>query len=103
VFPAAAGNDHHVGMPRVWRKLKAMAIFTDVWMHDLRHGFASIAVADGSSRLNGRVSKGLPYRHAGSDKCPDPPTTLAMNHRTPQVRLNLLRLTPSFDRRSTSF
>lgn len=49
VFPAATGNGHHVGMPRVWRKLKAMAGLKDVRMHDLRHGFASIAVADGSS------------------------------------------------------
>ena len=36
-------------MPRVWRKLKAMARLKEVRMHDLRHGFASIAVADGSS------------------------------------------------------
>lgn len=49
VFPAASGKGHHVGMPRVWRKLKAMARLEDVRMHDLRHGFASIAVADGSS------------------------------------------------------
>ncbi|MFO1086752.1 MAG: tyrosine-type recombinase/integrase [Reyranellaceae bacterium] len=49
VFPAATGAGHHVGMPRVWRKLKAMARLSDVRMHDLRHGFASIAVADGSS------------------------------------------------------
>lgn len=49
VFSAATGKGHHVGMPRVWRKLKAMAGLKDVRMHDLRHGFASIAVADGSS------------------------------------------------------
>jgi integrase len=56
VFPAARGNGHHVGMPRIWRKLRAMARLQDVRMHDLRHGFASIAVADGSSLyLIGRV------------------------------------------------
>ena len=49
VFPASTGKGHHVGMPRIWRKLKAMAGLKDVRMHDLRHGFASIAVADGSS------------------------------------------------------
>ena len=49
VFPASTGKGHHVGMPRVWRKLTAMARLKDVRMHDLRHGFASIAVADGSS------------------------------------------------------
>ena len=56
VFPAASGKGHHVGMPRIWRKLRAMARLQDVRMHDLRHGFASIAVADGSSLyLIGRV------------------------------------------------
>ena len=49
VFPAASGKGHHVGMPGVWRKLKALARLKDVRMHDLRHGFASIAVADGTS------------------------------------------------------
>ncbi|TAJ91967.1 DUF4102 domain-containing protein [bacterium] len=49
VFPAARGQGHHVGMPRVWRKLRASARLKDVRMHDLRHGFASIAVADGDS------------------------------------------------------
>ena len=49
VFPAATGKGHHVGMPRVWRKLRASARLKDVRMHDLRHGFASIAVADGDS------------------------------------------------------
>jgi len=49
VFPAATGKGHHVGMPRVWRKLRASARLEDVRMHDLRHGFASIAVADGDS------------------------------------------------------
>lgn len=49
VFPAATGKGHHVGMPRVWRKLRASARLRDVRMHDLRHGFASIAVADGGS------------------------------------------------------
>lgn len=49
VFPAARGKGHHVGMPRVWRKLRTMAKLKDIRMHDLRHGFASVAVADGSS------------------------------------------------------
>ena len=49
VFPAARGKGHHVGMPGVWRKLRAAARLKDVRMHDLRHGFASVAVADGGS------------------------------------------------------
>ena len=36
-------------MPRVWRKLRTWARLPDVRMHDLRHGFASVAVAAGSS------------------------------------------------------
>ncbi len=49
VFPAARGKGHHVGMPRVWRKLRTSARLKDIRMHDLRHGFASIAVAGGDS------------------------------------------------------
>ena len=49
VFPASRGKGHHVGVPRIWRKLRTMARLKDVRIHDLRHGFASIAVADGSS------------------------------------------------------
>jgi integrase len=49
VFPATRGKGHHVGMPRVWRKLRTWARLPDVRMHDLRHGFASVAVADGNS------------------------------------------------------
>ena len=49
VFPATRGKGHHVGMPGVWRKLRAAAGLKDVRMHDLRHGFASVAVADGGS------------------------------------------------------
>ena len=49
VFPATRGDGHHVGMPGVWRKLRAAARLKDVRMHDLRHGFASVAVADGGS------------------------------------------------------
>jgi integrase len=49
VFPAARGNGHHVGLPSVWRKVASAAGLKGVRIHDLRHGFASIAVADGSS------------------------------------------------------
>jgi len=49
VFPGARGDGHHVGMPAIWRRVRAMARLNDVRMHDLRHGFASVAVADGSS------------------------------------------------------
>lgn len=69
VFPAARGKGHHVGMPGVWRKLKAMAKLKDLRMHDLRHGFASIAVADGSSlylvgKVLGHVQASTTQRYA---------------------------------------
>ena len=49
VLPAARGNGHLVGLPRTWRKIAKSAGLQDVRLHDLRHGFASVAVAAGSS------------------------------------------------------
>jgi integrase len=49
VLPAAKGNGHLVGLPRVWGKIAKAAGLTGVRLHDLRHGFASVAVADGAS------------------------------------------------------
>ena len=49
VFPAARGEGHHVGLPAVWRKVSKAAGLHGVRIHDLRHGFASVAVAGGSS------------------------------------------------------
>lgn len=49
VFPATRGKGHHVGLPAVWRKVTKAAGLRDVRIHDLRHGFASVAVAGGSS------------------------------------------------------
>jgi len=49
VLPAARGNGHLVGLQRAWRKIAKAAGLDDVRLHDLRHGFASVAVAAGSS------------------------------------------------------
>ncbi len=49
VFPATRGKGFHLGVPAVWRKLVKAAGLEGVRMHDLRHGFASFAVADGDS------------------------------------------------------
>src|SRR5262249_33663995 len=49
VLPAVKGNGHLVGLPRAWRKIAKAAALEGVRLHDLRHGFASAAVADGSS------------------------------------------------------
>jgi integrase len=49
VLPAARGNGHLIGLQRAWRKIAKTAGLHDVRLHDLRHGFASVAVAAGSS------------------------------------------------------
>ena len=66
VFPAARGEGPTVGVPRAWKAVKARADalaarraeeagnpspapLADVRLHDLRHTFASFAVADGAS------------------------------------------------------
>ena len=49
VFPATRGDGHHLGVPAIWRKLVKAAGLKGVRLHDLRHGFASFAVADGDS------------------------------------------------------
>lgn len=49
VFPAARGNGHYVGLPKVWSLIRAQAGLEDVTLHTLRHSFASFAVASGDS------------------------------------------------------
>ncbi len=49
VFPASKGDGHFEGVPKVWRRVRERAGLSDVRMHDLRHSFASVAVAGGAS------------------------------------------------------
>ncbi len=68
VFPAAFGDSFSVGLPKAWDRVKAKASLiarqhleedgadvsrapdlSDVRLHDLRHSYASFAVADGAS------------------------------------------------------
>lgn len=68
VLPALKGDGHYVGLPNVWAKVKARAdeilrqraydagkdardvrSVLNVRLHDLRHSFASFAIADGAS------------------------------------------------------
>src|SRR5262249_19222341 len=54
-----AGNPHllpgdrpgksFVGIQKPWQRIRALAGLTDVRIHDLRHAFASVAVAGGES------------------------------------------------------
>jgi len=68
VLPAMKGDGHYVGLPHHWEKVRFRAdaiarkraeeagehpddvpTLTDVRLHDLRHSFASFAIADGAS------------------------------------------------------
>jgi integrase len=49
VFPAARGEGHAIGLRRAFTKVRAEANLDGLRIHDLRHSFASFAVADGAS------------------------------------------------------
>lgn len=38
-------NGHLIGLPKIWRRIRAKASLEDVRLHDLRHSFASVAAA----------------------------------------------------------
>ena len=81
VLPAMKGDGHYVGLPHAWEKVKARAdviarrratelgedpdlvrSYADVRLHDLRHSFASFAIADGASLF--MVGKVLGHKQA---------------------------------------
>lgn len=81
VLPALKGDGHYVGLPHVWTKVKARAEqilkqraieaskdprdvrpLVPVRLHDLRHSFASFAIADGASLF--MVGKILGHKQA---------------------------------------
>ena len=62
VFPATSGNGHFVGLRKIWENIRKRAGLNDVRIHDLRHSFASIAVAGGDSLY--LVGKALGHRQA---------------------------------------
>lgn len=62
VFPAASASGHFVGLRKIWEQIRARAGLDDVRIHDLRHSFASVAVAGGDSLY--LVGKVLGHRQA---------------------------------------
>ncbi len=48
VFPSAHGDTSYQGTPKVWRKVCLTAGIGPVRIHDLRHTFASTALAEGA-------------------------------------------------------
>jgi len=49
VLPGATGTGHYIGLQKDWERVRSRAGLAGVRVHDLRHSFASFAVADGNS------------------------------------------------------
>jgi integrase len=49
VFPASRSDGHFEGVVKVWQNVRERAGLPGVRLHDLRHSFASVAVANGAS------------------------------------------------------
>lgn len=49
VLPGLDGSHHFVGIQRPWRRIRDKAGLANLRIHDLRHGFASMAAASGES------------------------------------------------------
>jgi integrase len=57
-------GQHFVGIQHVWQRVRAKAKLPDVRLHDLRHSFASVAVAGGESLY--LVSKVLGHKQVAT-------------------------------------
>ena len=69
VFPAIKGDGHIIGIRRAFAKACVRAKVEGVRLHDLRHSFASFAIADGASlflvgKLLGHASARTAERYA---------------------------------------
>ncbi|MEJ0095196.1 MAG: site-specific integrase [Methylocella sp.] len=78
VFPAARGEGHAIGLRRAFAKASAKAVLPGLRIHDLRHSFASFAIADGASlfligKLLGHASARTTerYTHLSGDPLQD--------------------------------
>lgn len=78
VFPATRGSGHIIGLRRVFAKACERAELEGLRVHDLRHSFASFAIADGASlfligKLLGHASSRTTerYAHLGGDPLQD--------------------------------
>jgi integrase len=49
VLPAAKGNGNYTGLQKDWERVRERARLPGLRIHDMRHSFASFAVADGHS------------------------------------------------------
>ncbi len=60
VFPATSGEGPFQGLPKIWRTVRRRAGLDDVRLHDLRHGFASVAASQGAPLTH--IGKALGHR-----------------------------------------
>jgi integrase len=60
VLPAARGSGPYTGLQKDWERIRERARLPGVRLHDLRHSFASFAVADGHTLF--LVGKALGHR-----------------------------------------
>ncbi len=80
VLPGDTVSGHFVGIQKPWQRVRKLAKLQDVRLHDLRHGFASVAVASGDSLY--LVGKVLGHRQASTTEryshlAPDPVRAVA--------------------------
>ena len=62
VLPAARGDAHYTGLQKDWERVRVRAGLLGLRLHDLRHSFASFAVADGNTLF--MVGKVLGHKQA---------------------------------------
>jgi len=90
VFPAARGSGHAVGIRKALRKAVVTAKSSDLRVHDLRHSFASFAIADGASlflvsKLLGHASSRTAERYAHLAGDPLLTAAAAVGRRLPEI------------------
>jgi integrase len=62
VLPAAKGDGPYMGLQKDWERIRDRAGLAGVRLHDLRHSFASFAIADGHALF--LVGKALGHKQA---------------------------------------
>jgi integrase len=95
VLPGDRPGGYFVGIQKPWQRVRALAGLLDVRLHDLRHAFASVAVAGGDSLFI--VGKLLGHRQARTTEryahlAPDPAKAVA--DRTAERLADMLRVKP---------
>ncbi len=73
VFPAARGEGHFIGLPKVLDRLYAAAAIEGATVHTLRHTLASVAADEGFSEMTvaallGHARRGVTQRYAKVDR-----------------------------------